>query len=155
MGNIKKVQSQEYHVPEESKEGMDIEKPKQCNEGRNWQHPNKQAIHTSTKSTLEVTTEWNLMSNIELDVVLERKQTDDQEATKSRCPTNRIKENRIPTHIQIATAINKPLKSRISSPTRALMMKWREHWWNTAWINNEYITEKYAKSSKTKQERHR
>ena len=44
-GNIKKVQNHEYHVSEESREEMDLEKPKRCDENRNWQHPNKQAIH--------------------------------------------------------------------------------------------------------------
>ena len=31
MGNIKKVQNHEYHVSEESRDKMDVEKPKQCN----------------------------------------------------------------------------------------------------------------------------
>ena len=31
-GNIKKVHNHEYHVPEESREEMDVEKPKRCNE---------------------------------------------------------------------------------------------------------------------------
>ena len=35
MGNVKKVQSHESHVPEESKEEMDIEKHKPCNEDLN------------------------------------------------------------------------------------------------------------------------
>ena len=81
---------------------------------------------------------------------------DCQEATKSLCHTNMIKEDQIPSRIdkkrfktllelddidtmseaitdmiqqsasRVATAITKPLKSRISSPTRALMTKRRE-----------------------------
>ena len=35
MSIIKKVQNHEYHVPGESREKMDMEKPNQCNEGRN------------------------------------------------------------------------------------------------------------------------
>ena len=35
MVNIKKVHNHEYHVPEEGKEEMDVEKPKRCNEDRN------------------------------------------------------------------------------------------------------------------------
>ena len=35
MGNVKKVTNHEYHVPEESREEMDVEKPKRCNEDRN------------------------------------------------------------------------------------------------------------------------
>ena len=35
MGNITKVQNHEYHVSEESKEKMDVEKPKRCREDRN------------------------------------------------------------------------------------------------------------------------
>ena len=31
----KNVQNHEYHVPEESTEEMDVEKPKRCNEDRN------------------------------------------------------------------------------------------------------------------------
>ena len=59
----RKKKNHEYHVPEESREEMDVEKPKRCNEDRNLLHPNKQAIHrhrrkSTTKSTLEVTTEW-------------------------------------------------------------------------------------------------
>ena len=30
-----KVQNHEYHVPEESREEMDVEKPKRCNGDRN------------------------------------------------------------------------------------------------------------------------
>ena len=33
--STKKVQNHEYHVPEESREEMDMEKPKRCNENRN------------------------------------------------------------------------------------------------------------------------
>ena len=35
VGNIKKVQNHKYHVSEESREKMDMERPKRCNEGRN------------------------------------------------------------------------------------------------------------------------
>ena len=35
MGNIKKEQNHEYHVTEENREEMDVEKPKLCNEDRN------------------------------------------------------------------------------------------------------------------------
>ena len=35
MGNTKKVQNNEYRVSEESREEMDTEKPKRCNEDRN------------------------------------------------------------------------------------------------------------------------
>ena len=35
MGNIKKVQNNEYHVPEENREEMDVEKPKRCNGDQN------------------------------------------------------------------------------------------------------------------------
>ena len=35
MSIIKKVQNHEYHVPVESREEMDMEKPNQCNEARN------------------------------------------------------------------------------------------------------------------------
>ena len=35
IGNIKKVQNHEYHVPEERREEMDVEKPKRCNDDRN------------------------------------------------------------------------------------------------------------------------
>ena len=41
MGNIKEIQNHEYHVPEESKEEKDVEKPKRCNEDRHLLHPNK------------------------------------------------------------------------------------------------------------------
>ena len=39
-------------------------------------------------------------SNIRMDAEVERKNTDDQQATKNRCHTNRIKEDRIPTRIE-------------------------------------------------------
>ena len=39
-----------------------------------------------------------IVSNIKMDVEVET--SDDQEATKNRCRTNRIKENRIPTRIE-------------------------------------------------------
>ena len=35
IGNAKKVQNYEYHVPEESREEMDLENPKRCNEDCN------------------------------------------------------------------------------------------------------------------------
>ena len=35
MGNIKKVNIHEYHVPEERREEMDVDNPKRCNENRN------------------------------------------------------------------------------------------------------------------------
>ena len=35
MSNVKKVGNHEYHVPDESREEMDVEKPKRCNEDRN------------------------------------------------------------------------------------------------------------------------
>ena len=106
------------------------------------------------------------MNNIKLDVEVERSKTNDQAATKSRCHTNRIKEdrkiefqlelkNRFQTleelddidtmsetitdmmqqnALSVAKAINKPHKSRLSSPTRNLVTnKWRK----TATINNE------------------
>ena len=34
MGNIEKVQNHEYHVPEESRKDMDVEKPKLYNKVR-------------------------------------------------------------------------------------------------------------------------
>ena len=43
MVNIKKVKNHEYHVPEESREEMDVEKPKRCMENRNGLLPYKQA----------------------------------------------------------------------------------------------------------------
>ena len=96
------------------------------------------------------------MSNIKLEVESGKETIDDQEATKSRCHTNRVKEEQIPTRIEkpirdtartrrhrhhdrkhhkhdpsksasgVTKAINKPIKSRISSPTRALMTKRQE-----------------------------
>ena len=80
---------------------------------------------------------------------------DDKEATKSKCHTNRTKEDPIPSRIEkpsrsttrtrrhrhhdaattdmiqqsvsrVAKAINRPQKSRTSSPTRALVTKWRD-----------------------------
>jgi len=41
MGNIKKVQKHEYHVSEESREDIDVEKPILCNADINLQYPNK------------------------------------------------------------------------------------------------------------------
>ena len=90
------------------------------------------------------------MNNIKLGVEMEIKTIDDQETTKSRYHTDRIKEDLITTRIQkpirakqelddidtmsetitdmvqhsaprVAKTINKPWTSRISSPTRALV----------------------------------
>ena len=41
-----------------------------------------------------------VMSNIKLDVEVERKNIDDQQATKSGCHTNRIKEDPVPPRIE-------------------------------------------------------
>ena len=42
MEYSKKVQNHGYTVLEESKEEMDMEKPKRCNEDRNILHPKQQ-----------------------------------------------------------------------------------------------------------------
>jgi len=104
---------------------------------------------------------WLVTNNIKLDVEMERKKYD-QEATKSRCHISRIKEDRIPTRIEnpirelddidtmsetitdliqqsstrVAKAINKTLKSRISSQQEPC---WRndETWWETATIKSK------------------
>ena len=89
MGNIKKIQNHVYHFKEENREEMDVENPKRCNEDRNCLHPNKQARDIITDVT--VINQVNIgsdhrmfMSNIKLDVDVERK-NNDPEATKSRC----------------------------------------------------------------------
>ena len=53
-----------------------------------------------------------VMSNINLDVQVERKQIDDQEATKNRCHTNSIREDQIPTRIE------KPIRDTITTRRR-------------------------------------
>ena len=98
MDNIKKVQNHEYHVPEESREKMDVEKPKRYNEDRNRLHSNKHV--TVIKQDNIESDHRKVMSNINLDIELERKEIDDQESTKRRWHTNRIKEDRIPTRIE-------------------------------------------------------
>ena len=58
MGNIKKVQNHEYYIPEESREEMDMEEPKYCNEDRNWLHPNKQARHHHRHNSHQPSQHW-------------------------------------------------------------------------------------------------
>ena len=75
MGNIKKVKNHEYHVPEESKEEMDVEKPKRCNEDRNWL-TNRPGIVTDVTVINQVNIGCDhimVMNNIKLDVEVERK----------------------------------------------------------------------------------
>ena len=94
IGNIKEVQNLEYHVPEESRYEMDVEKPKRCNEDRNLLYPNKQARHRRRRNSRQPQTGFEQHQNGRRGG---KETIDDQEATESRCHTNRSKEDRIPT----------------------------------------------------------
>ena len=53
------VQNHEYHVSEESREEMDVEKPKRCNEDRNLLHPNnKQARNRHWRNSHQPSQHW-------------------------------------------------------------------------------------------------
>ena len=93
MGNI----NNEYHVPEESREEMDVEKLKRCSEGRNWLHPNKQARHHHRRNSHQPSQHWKWpQTGYEQHQTGRRngnEKVDDQEDSKSRCHTNRIKDD--------------------------------------------------------------
>ena len=79
MGNIKKVQNHEYHVPEECREEMDVENPKRCNEDRNIDYilTNRPDIVTDVTVINQANSESDHrldMSNIKLDIEVETKQ---------------------------------------------------------------------------------
>ena len=41
----------DYHVPKDSRDDVDMEKPKLCNEHRNWLHPNKHVVNLGLAAT--------------------------------------------------------------------------------------------------------
>ena len=137
---------------------MDVKKLKWCNEVRKWLHPNKQARHRHRRNSRQPNEHWKwpqtgyIMSNIKLDVEVERKTTMTKRPPKvdvTRIGSKKFEfqlelRNRFDTQQElddinttsetitymiqqsasrVAKAINKPHKSRISSPTRALMTR--------------------------------
>ena len=77
---------------------VDVGKPKRCN--KDYILTNKPDIVTDVTASNQVnigSDHRTVMSNIKLEVEVERKIIDDQQTTKSRYHTNRIKEDPIPT----------------------------------------------------------
>ena len=58
MGKIMKIRNHEYHVSEESREEVDLEKLKQFNENRDCPHPNKQARRRHRHNSHQSSQHW-------------------------------------------------------------------------------------------------
>ena len=135
---------------------MDVEKPKRCSEGRNLLHPNTQARHRHRRNSHQPSQHWKWPQNgyeqhqierrgkkannwkprvdatqigpkkIEFQLELRNRFETLQELydidTMCETITDMIQQSAS----RVAKTINKPLKSRISLPTRALMTKRRE-----------------------------